>query len=58
MGMRALGSLIIAILVGVVAIWLFFHLLVGAIKLVGVLIGIALAVLVFFVAERLIGVGR
>ena len=56
--MRAIGALLIAILVGIVAVWVFFKLLVGTVKLVGILIAVALAVLAYFVAERLIGRGR
>lgn len=58
MGVRVLGSLVLAILVGLVAIVVLFQLLVGALKLVGVLIGIGLAALVYFAAEKMIGAGR
>jgi hypothetical protein len=53
--MRALGSLLIAIIVGLVAIWLFVKLVFFTLKLVVVLIGVALAVIAFFVVQRLIG---
>jgi len=56
--MRALGSLMLAVIVGIVLIWLFVHLLIGALKLVGILIAIGLAVAVYFIAEKAIGRGR
>ena len=56
--MRALGSLILAVVVGIVLIWLFVELLIGVFKLIGVLIAIGLAVAVYFIAERAIGRGR
>lgn len=56
--MKALGSLILAIIVGVVLLWLLLELFIGALKLVGVLIAIAAAVLVYFIAEKAIGKGR
>jgi hypothetical protein len=52
--MKSLGSLLIAILVGIVAIWLLVKLVFFALKLVGVLIGILLAVAAYFFVERLI----
>jgi putative flippase GtrA len=58
MGMKALGSLILAIIVGVLLLWLLLQLFVGALKLVGVLIALAVAVLVYFIAEKAIGKGR
>ena len=58
MGVKALGSLLLAILVGVVALWLLLELFIGALKLMGVLIAVALAVAVYFFAEKLIGKGR
>jgi hypothetical protein len=57
-GVKALGSLILAILVGVFALWLLLQLFVGALKLVGVLIAIGLAVVAYMLAEKLIGKGR
>lgn len=56
--MKALGSLILAILVGVFALWLLLQLFVGALKLIGVLIAIGLAVMAYLLAEKLIGKGR
>ncbi|WP_156357885.1 hypothetical protein [Sphingomonas sp. Leaf62] len=56
--MRALGSLLIAALVGVVVLWIALELFVGALKLLGVAIGIATMVAVYFVAEKAIGKGR
>jgi putative flippase GtrA len=58
MGMKALGSLILAIIVGVLLLWLLLELFIGALKLVGVLIAVAAAVLVYFIAEKAIGKGR
>ncbi|WP_156347432.1 MULTISPECIES: hypothetical protein [unclassified Sphingomonas] len=56
--MRALGSLLIAALVGVVVLWIALELFVGALKLLGVAIGVAAMVAVYFVAEKAIGKGR
>lgn len=56
--MRALGSLLIAVLVGVVVLWIALELFVGALKLIGVAIGIAAMVAVYFIAEKAIGKGR
>ncbi|KQM18595.1 hypothetical protein ASE73_07070 [Sphingomonas sp. Leaf24] len=55
---RALGSLLIAALVGVVVLWIALELFVGALKLLGVAIGVAAMVAVYFVAEKAIGKGR
>jgi hypothetical protein len=52
--MKGLGSAVIALIVGVVAIWLLVKLVFFAFKLLGVLIGVALAVGVFFVVRRAI----
>jgi hypothetical protein len=57
-GVKALGSLILAILVGFVLLWVLLQLFVGALKLIGVLIAIAAAVVVYLLAEKLIGKGR
>ncbi|MFV0625162.1 hypothetical protein ACBY01_14280 [Sphingomonas sp. ac-8] len=57
-GVKALGSLILAILVGFVALWVLLQLFVGALKLIGVLIAVALAVVAYLLAEKLIGKGR
>ena len=56
--MKALGSLLLAIVIGVIALWLLLELFIGALKLVGVLIAVAIAVGVYFVAEKMIGKGR
>ena len=56
--MRSLGSLLLAIIVAVVGFWLFFKLLGFAFKLLAIAIGIALALAVFFAAEKLIGSRR
>ena len=53
--MRPLGSLLIAIIVGILAIWLFVKLVFFTLKLVVVLIGVALAVIAFFAVEKLVG---
>lgn len=55
---RALGSLLLAVLVGIVVLWIALQLFVGALKLLGVVIGIAAMVAVYFVAEKAIGKGR
>ena len=55
--MKSGGSAIIAVAVGILAIWLFIKLLGFALKLVAVLIGVALAVAVYFVAKRMIAGG-
>lgn len=57
-GVKALGSLILAILVGFVALWVLLQLFVGALKLIGVLIAIGVAVVAYLLAEKLIGKGR
>jgi len=53
--MKALGSLLVTILIAVVAIWLVFKLLVGALKLIGLVIVIGLAVAAFYAAKRMFG---
>ncbi|KQM41427.1 hypothetical protein [Sphingomonas sp. Leaf10] len=55
---KALGSLLIAVLVGIVVLWIALELFVGALKLLGIAIGIAVMVAVYFVAEKAIGKGR
>jgi uncharacterized membrane protein YccC len=56
---RSIGALVIAILIGIVAIWLLINLLGIALKLVGLLIGIALAVIAFLYIQRMLkGGGR
>jgi hypothetical protein len=56
--MKVLGSLLLAIAIGVIALWLLLELFIGALKLVGILIAVAIAVGVYFVAEKMIGKGR
>ncbi|MFZ3484681.1 hypothetical protein [Sphingomonas sp. 3-13AW] len=56
--MKALGSLLLAIVVGFVLLWVLLQLFVGALKLIGVLIAIAAAVVVYLLAEKLFGKGR
>ena len=56
--MRPLASLFLAIVIGIVAIWLLLKLLGVALKLVAILIGIGLAVLAYFFVEKLVGAGR
>lgn len=55
---RGLGSLLLAVIVGIVVIIVALKLFIGALKLVGVLIGIAAMVAVYFIAEKAIGKGR
>ena len=55
--MKSVGSLAIAVIVAIVAIWLFIALLGVALKLVGILLGVALAVAAYFGAERLLNGG-
>ena len=57
-GVKALGSLLLAIAIGVIALWLLLELFIGALKLVGILIAVAIAVGVYFIAEKMIGKGR
>ncbi|HMJ93713.1 MAG TPA: hypothetical protein VK472_06415 [Allosphingosinicella sp.] len=52
--MKGAGSLILTIVFGIVAIWLVFKLLVGALKLVGILIVIGIAAGGYLVARRMI----
>ena len=56
--MRALGALLVAVLVGIAAIWLFIKLLGLALKLLAVVIGIGIAVGIYFLVARLVGGGR
>ena len=53
--MKSAGSLLVTILFAVVAIWLGLMLLGVAFRLVGVLILIGLAVVVYLGAQKLIG---
>jgi hypothetical protein len=52
--MRSCGALIAAILIGIFAIWLLIQILGVALKLVGLLIGIAIAVIAFLIIERMV----
>ncbi|WP_294323052.1 hypothetical protein [uncultured Sphingomonas sp.] len=56
--MRGLGSLLLAVIVGIVVMIVALKVFIGALKLVGVLIGIAAMVAVYFIAEKAIGKGR
>jgi hypothetical protein len=56
--MKSAGSAIIAVIVAIIAIWLFIALLGVALKLVGILLGLGLAVVAYFAAERLLTGGR
>ena len=49
---------LLILVIGVIALWLLLELFIGALKLVGVLIAVAIAVGVYFVAEKMIGKGR
>ena len=55
--MRAGGSAIVAILVGIAAIWLFIKLLGIALRLVAILIGVGLAIGAYFAVRKLIAGG-
>ncbi|KQM66790.1 hypothetical protein ASE65_01530 [Sphingomonas sp. Leaf16] len=55
---RALGSLLLAVLVGFVVMVIALKLFIGALKVVGVLIAVAAMVAVYFIAEKAIGKGR
>ena len=55
--MKVLGSILFALLMGITAIWLLIELLRAALKLVAILIGVGLAVIVYFVAEKLLRKG-
>jgi predicted ferric reductase len=52
--MKALGSLAISILVGIVVLWLLVKLVFFAFKLVGLAIAVAVAAGVFFVVKGMI----
>jgi hypothetical protein len=49
--MKEIGSLVLAVLVGIVAIWLVFKVLVGALKLIGLLIVIGVVVAIFYAVK-------
>jgi hypothetical protein len=55
--MKALGSAIIAVLVGLVVLWLLVKLVFFTLKLVGILIAIAIAVAVYLVIEKMVRKG-
>ncbi|HEX6376048.1 MAG TPA: hypothetical protein VFZ91_10050 [Allosphingosinicella sp.] len=52
--MKSLGSMLLSILVGIVAIWLLVKLVFAGLKLVGILIGLGIAVGVYFAARKVI----
>jgi uncharacterized membrane protein len=52
--MRSFGSLLVAILVAAVAVYLLVKLVFFALKLVVLLIGLGIVVAIFFAAERAI----
>ena len=57
--MKSLGSLLLSILVGIVAIWLLVKLVLVGFKLLGILIGLGIAAAVYFaVRKRLPGPGH
>jgi len=53
--MKEIGSLVLAVLVGIVAIWLVFKVLVGALKLIGLLVVAGLAIAAFYAVRGRIG---
>ena len=55
--MKSNGSLLVSILIGLLVLFLAFKLLGAALKLLGVLIAVALAVGVYFVVRDRIGKG-
>jgi hypothetical protein len=52
--MKSLGSLLLSILIGIVAIWLLVKLVFVTVKLVGILIGLAIAAGAYFVIRGMI----
>ncbi|HLL30448.1 MAG TPA: hypothetical protein VK403_05580 [Allosphingosinicella sp.] len=52
--MKSLGSLLLSILVGIVVIWLLVKLVFAGLKLVGILIGLGIAVAVYFGARKML----
>jgi hypothetical protein len=52
--MKAIGSLLLTILIAVVAIWLVFKLLVGVLKLVGLVIVAGLLIAAFYAGRKLL----
>ena len=55
--MRSTASLLVSIVIGVIALWLGLKLLGAALKLVGILIALALAVGAYFVVRGMIEKG-
>lgn len=55
--MKAAGSLIVSILIGIVVLFIALKLLGAALKLLGILIAVALAIGAYFVLRRMIGKG-
>jgi hypothetical protein len=55
--MKSPGALVVSILAGVIAIVLAVKLLGAALKLVGILVGLVIAVGIYFAARRMIGSG-
>ncbi len=53
--MKAIGSLLLTIVIAVVAIWLVFKLLVGVLKLVGLVIVAGLLIAAFYGGRKLLG---
>jgi len=49
--MKGIGSLALTVIVAIVAIWLVFKLLVGALKLIGLLIVIGVAAAIFYAVK-------
>jgi hypothetical protein len=49
--MKGIGSLALTVIVAIVAIWLVFKLLVGALKLIGLLIVIGVVVAIFYAVK-------
>jgi hypothetical protein len=52
--MKSLGSLLLSIVIGIVAIWLLVKLVFVGLKLVGIFIGLGIAVAVYFAARNMI----
>jgi hypothetical protein len=56
--MKALGSALVAILIGLVALVLLVKLVFFAFKLIGIVIAIGIAVVVYLVIEKMVRGGR
>ena len=52
--MKSLGSLLLSIVIGIVAIWLLIKLVFTGLKLVGILIGLAIAAGAYFAIRGMI----